>query len=87
MLTGSGHWSAANVDRVLARGKTVAAQPDKPVLVVITYQTAVVAANGTVQFLPDIYGRDKQALRMVTRWQTDSARRLDQLAALNSGRR
>jgi murein L,D-transpeptidase YcbB/YkuD len=59
-------WNADSIARALQPGPTRRADLSGPIPVVIFYATAVVGADGTARFSPDVYGRDPlldQALR------------------------
>jgi murein L,D-transpeptidase YcbB/YkuD len=61
-------WSAERIERTLAEGKTVEVRLSSPVPVALTYQTAWVSADGTVNFRADVYDHeDDWAASMATR--------------------
>jgi L,D-transpeptidase YcbB len=51
-------WSAAQIRRVMDARKTLRANLDQPVPVMVVYITAVVQPDGRVRFFEDIYGED-----------------------------
>jgi murein L,D-transpeptidase YcbB/YkuD len=63
LLQGQSGWGRADIDRVVAEGRTREVRLAKPVPVLLTYWTAWVAPNGRVQFRPDLYHRDAQVAR------------------------
>ncbi|HEX4182055.1 MAG TPA: L,D-transpeptidase family protein [Caulobacteraceae bacterium] len=68
--------SAERVDRILASGKTVRLKLARPIAVRLIYLTAV-PKDGTVAYLPDVYGWDAKLLALLDRYpvQRTSARR------------
>jgi murein L,D-transpeptidase YcbB/YkuD len=60
VLRGEPNWSRAEIDRVIASGKTTVIHLSQPVPVRLDYLTAWVDAEGTVQFRADIYGLDRK---------------------------
>jgi murein L,D-transpeptidase YcbB/YkuD len=68
--------SAERVDKILASGKTVRLKLERPIPVRLMYLTAV-PKDGTVAYLPDVYGWDAKLLALLDRYpvQRTSARR------------
>jgi murein L,D-transpeptidase YcbB/YkuD len=61
-------WPAERIERTLSEGKTVEVRLSSPVPVVLTYQTAWVSDDGTVNFRADVYDHeDDWAASMATR--------------------
>ena len=58
LLDGQPGWDRAGIDRAIADGKTQTVTLAKPVPVLLTYWTAWVGRDGTLQFRDDVYGRD-----------------------------
>jgi len=56
-------WNRASIDKVVDSGKTLTVNLKKPTPVLLLYWTAAVAADGQVQFMPDVYGRDPAVLK------------------------
>ncbi|MDX1394928.1 MAG: L,D-transpeptidase family protein [Gemmatimonadota bacterium] len=56
----------ADVDRILASGRNVSVELDRPLDVYVVYLTAWVGEDGTSYFYRDIYDRDDALRRMVT---------------------
>jgi len=56
VLAGDG-WDTAAIEQVLAEGRPIVVDLPRPLPVLMTYVTAV-SENGSLHFLPDIYGRD-----------------------------
>ena len=56
-------WSVASLDRAIARGQTRTVTLRNPLPVLVAYWSVNVARDGTVEFLPDVYGRDEETLR------------------------
>ena len=53
-------WSPERLDETLATGGTVEVRLSSPVPVVLTYQTAWVSADGTVNFRADVYDHEDE---------------------------
>ncbi|MEZ5740580.1 MAG: L,D-transpeptidase family protein [Burkholderiaceae bacterium] len=68
MLANDPHWTAERVGRALRSERPIWVEPSQPVTVMLTYLTAVAAGDGSVRFLPDIYGLDAKALQTTDRW-------------------
>ncbi|HZD25003.1 MAG TPA: L,D-transpeptidase family protein [Alphaproteobacteria bacterium] len=51
-------WDRARIDQVLAEGRTTRVILPQPIPVHLTYSTAWLAGDGTIEFRDDIYGRD-----------------------------
>jgi len=62
LLAGQEDWDRQKIDNVVASGKTMRVNLEKPMRVVIAYSTAV-ARNGRVYFRPDVYNRDAKVLK------------------------
>ena len=60
LLRNDPNWPRSRIDDVVRKATTVSA-PVPPLPVMLTYQTAWVDAEGTVQFRADIYGLDRGA--------------------------
>jgi len=60
LLRNDPNWPRSRIDEVVRKATTVSA-PVPPLPVMLTYQTAWVDAEGTVQFRGDIYGLDRGA--------------------------
>jgi L,D-transpeptidase YcbB len=60
LLRNDPNWPRSRIDDVVRKATTISA-PVPPLPVMLTYQTAWVDAQGTVQFRPDIYGLDRDA--------------------------
>lgn len=58
LLEGDPTWNRAQIDRVLASGRTTTALLGKPLPVWIGYFTVATAADGHLAFFADPYGRD-----------------------------
>jgi murein L,D-transpeptidase YcbB/YkuD len=52
-------WNEARIMAAMKTGRSATLRLAEPLPVVIAYLTAVVAADGRVQFLPDLYGLDE----------------------------
>ena len=72
MLKTTPEWQPAQVDAVLASGKTVRATMAEPVAVYLLYWTAFAGADGQVGFREDPYGWDAQ---LATKLEARSAER------------
>jgi L,D-transpeptidase YcbB len=53
-------WSTERRDRILSDWKTTTITLDQPVAVHLMYETAMVAPDGQVHFMDDVYGRDRR---------------------------
>ena len=60
LLADQSGWDRAAIDNVVAQGKTRTVKLSKPVPVLLTYFTAWVDREGTLQLRRDIYGRDEK---------------------------
>lgn len=58
LLAGDAEWSADRRNAILASGKTTRVDLPEPLPVLLTYYTAWVGFDGSVQFREDIYERD-----------------------------
>jgi murein L,D-transpeptidase YcbB/YkuD len=61
LLAGQGDWTRQKIDKVVASGKTVRVNLDRPVRIIIAYSTVAPREDG-VYFRPDVYNRDKNLL-------------------------
>ncbi|EXI67816.1 MAG: murein L,D-transpeptidase [Candidatus Accumulibacter adjunctus] len=69
VLADAPEWSEARISEAMRRGRSATLRLDEPLPVIIVYSTTVVR-NGSVHFLPDIYGLDaplEEALRQRSR--------------------
>jgi murein L,D-transpeptidase YcbB/YkuD len=62
LLEGQDDWNREKIDQVLASGKTTRVNLDKPMRIIIAYNT-VNANRERVEFKPDIYQRDPAVLK------------------------
>ena len=60
VLTGEAKTEAERIKAAIEAGRTQKIALDKPVPVYVLYWTAVARMDGTVDFYPDVYGRDKK---------------------------
>ncbi len=60
LLEGQGDWDAAALEAAIAEGETREVWLERPLPIHVVYWTAWGDADGTVQFRPDIYGRDSE---------------------------
>ena len=58
VLNDAGRWGPTAIDAALATKKTQTVHLPEPLPVLLLYWTTAVAADGTVSFLKDVYGRD-----------------------------
>src|SRR6185369_12157848 len=58
-------WSVAALNRAIARGQTRWITLRNPVPVLVMYSSVGVGRDGIVEFLPDIYDRDQEILRVL----------------------
>lgn len=58
LLRDSTSWSAADVDKAMQQPVPARVVLPEPIPVFLTYATAWVGEGGTIEFRPDIYGRD-----------------------------
>jgi len=56
-------WSPERINNVLTSAETTKVSLKKPIPVHLVYATVWLAADGTVHFRPDIYGRDERLFR------------------------
>lgn len=63
LLEDQSGWDRAAIDDVVAQGKTRTLKLSKPVPVLLTYFTAWVDREGTLQLRRDVYGRDAKVWR------------------------
>ena len=61
-LYGGAADGAEKIDAAIAAGGTKRIPLDKPLPVYVLYWTAMADANGTPEFRPDVYGRDKRLI-------------------------
>ncbi len=69
VLADAPEWSEARIAEAMRRGRSATLRLDEPLPVIIAYSTTIVR-NGSVHFLPDIYGLDEpleEALRQRSR--------------------
>jgi L,D-transpeptidase YcbB len=59
VLQGLPEWNDERIEAAMAAGKESTVRLPKPIPVIIFYTTVIVEEDGTVRFLPDIYGHDK----------------------------
>ena len=62
VLTGNTEAGLQEIDEAIAKGQTAKLALDKPLPVYVLYWTAIAQLDGTVEFRPDVYGRDKRLL-------------------------
>ena len=62
VLTGEANTESERIDAAIETGQTQKIALDKPVPVYVLYWTAVAQSDGTVDFYPDVYGRDKKLI-------------------------
>ncbi len=62
-LQGVGGWPRSRIDQTISSRKRTVVKLAKPLNVHLTYSTAWVGEGGTLNFRPDIYGRDKKLYR------------------------
>lgn len=62
VLTGSPETGLEKIDAAIEAGETQKLTLDRPVPVYVLYWTAIAGVDGTVEFRPDVYGRDKRLL-------------------------
>ncbi len=62
VLTGEAKTEAERIKEAIEAGKTEKIPLDKPVPVYVLYWTAVAQVDGTVDFYPDVYGRDQKLI-------------------------
>lgn len=74
LLRGQSEWTPSRVDRAMRAGREETARIPRPVPVHLLYWTAFVDADGTVQFRPDVYGRDAPVARALERTPPGSER-------------
>lgn len=60
LLEPNGNWGMERLRAAVARGETRSVILSRPVPVHLTYLTSWRDADGTIQFRPDIYGRDRE---------------------------
>ncbi len=63
LLEDQSGWGRAAIDDVVATGKTRTVKLSKPLPVLLTYFTAWIDRNGTLQLRRDVYGRDEKVWR------------------------
>lgn len=59
LSTRPGGWTQEDTDALVASGRTQTITLARPIPVYIAYFTAEPAGDGTIRYLPDIYGRDR----------------------------
>lgn len=62
VLHGEGEWDLPRVHAAMEGSKTARVALARPVEVLLVYSTAVIRADGSVGFFPDIYGHDGRLL-------------------------
>jgi murein L,D-transpeptidase YcbB/YkuD len=63
LLAGQGEWTREKIDTVVASGRTTRVNLNRPMRIIIAYNTARVPTEGSqVHFRPDIYKRDAKVL-------------------------
>jgi murein L,D-transpeptidase YcbB/YkuD len=62
VLTGSPESGRERIDAAIAAGETQTIALDRPVPVYVLYWTVIAQPDGTVDFRPDVYGRDKRLI-------------------------
>ena len=67
LLRGDAAWTPERVDRAMKAGREETARLTRPVPVHLLYWTAWADEDGTIQFRPDIYGRDEPVARAMDR--------------------
>ena len=74
-------WSVKRIDDIIASGENnrIALSPEVPIN--ILYRTAWVEADGTVEFRPDVYGRDAAMAKVLRASGYDEATLLGAVAA------
>jgi len=60
LLDGTRGWDQSRLEKEISTGRTQVVRLNRPVPIHLTYQTVWVAADGSVQFRDDIYGRDRR---------------------------
>ena len=53
-------WPEQRIRQVLAQGISQTVQVKEPLPVILTYLTAVIDEDGSLKFVPDVYGQDKR---------------------------
>lgn len=61
LSTRQGGWSRSDTDALVASGRTQTVPLAAPIPVYIGYFTAEPAGDGSIRYLPDIYGRDRSS--------------------------
>jgi murein L,D-transpeptidase YcbB/YkuD len=67
LLRGETAWTPERVDRAMEAGREETARLTKAIPVHLLYWTAWAEEEGTIQFRPDIYGRDEPVARAMDR--------------------
>lgn len=60
VLKGNPQWPEQRISQVMARRISQTAQVQEPLPVILTYLTAVIDEDGSLKFVPDVYGQDKR---------------------------
>jgi murein L,D-transpeptidase YcbB/YkuD len=63
LLEDQSGWNRAPIEDAVAKGKTRTVKLSNPLPVLLTYFTAWVDRNGTLQLRRDVYGRDEEVWR------------------------
>ena len=66
LLAGTPGWDRAQIDAVLASGKTIKADLATPVPIYVVYFTVRAGADGSITKYPDVYGRDAVVVAALT---------------------
>lgn len=67
VLRSQPEWTPQRIAEAMHGDKTVSVPLDQPIPILVVYSTAVVHADGQVDFLPDTYGYDRELDRKLTR--------------------
>ena len=60
VLQGDPQWPESRIRQVMDRRISQTAQVQEPLPVILTYLTAVIDEEGSLKFVPDVYGQDKR---------------------------
>jgi L,D-transpeptidase YcbB len=60
-------WDEPRIRSAMQGSETIQVNLDHPIPVLVFYTTAMVAADGTVKFLQDIYGHDAAMERVLAK--------------------
>lgn len=64
VLQGDPQWPESRIRQVMDRRISQTAQVQEPLPVILTYLTAVIDEEGSLKFVPDVYGQDKRLKRL-----------------------